>query len=248
MKSDRGSRRPRVSPNPVRRLLMLRKPLVLGVALALLALTSPGLAQICDQTPPTVATTSLPRGYGTIPPSGDMAIGVNGDYLYVLTQWGISRVSLANSPGNPAGYQSVIVGREGGSSVGIIPILCDCHQGWQFFDIAENSDGSGTVRMIGDWVPYAQGGPPPPNDSNGNFSGLPAQATMASGGGAPGFGQQIDLPDRVPLGGRVATVYTGNGNYFAYIPVQSDSVYFANLSNPTGVPDYHNPIDTSVAI
>ncbi len=227
---------------------MLRKPLALGVALGLLALASPALAQVCDQTPPVVAQTPLPSGSGTIPPSGDMALGVNGDYLYVLTQWGISRVSLANNPGNPTGYNSVIVGREGGSSVGIIPILCDCHQGSQFFDVAENSDGSGTARMIEDWIPWTQGGPPPPNDPNGNFSGLPAQATMATGAGAPGFGQQVDLPNRVPPGGRSTVVYTGNGKYFAYLPIDSDGVYLADLSSPSGLPDYHNPIDTSLAI
>ena len=227
---------------------MLRKPLALGAALGLLALASPTLAQVCDQTPPVVATTALPSGSGTIPPSGDLALGVNGDYLYVLTQWGISRVSLANNPGNPGGYNSVIVGREGGSSVGIIPILCDCHQGSQFFDVAENSDGSGTARMIEDWIPWTQGGPPPPNDPNGNFSGLPAQATMATGAGAPGFGQQIDLPNRVPPGGRSTVVYTGNGKYFGYLPIDSDGVYVADLSSPSGLPDYHNPIETSLAI
>ncbi len=205
------------------------------------------LAQICDQTPPTNLTTPLPSAAGVIPASGDMAIGVNGDYLYVLTQWGIARVSLSN-PSDPTGYNQVVVGKEGGSSVGIIPIVCDCHQGSSFFDIAENSDGSGTARMIEDWIPYTQGGPPPPNDPNHNFSGLPAQATMATGSGAPGFGQQIDLPDRVSLGGRVAAIYTGNGKYFGYLPVQSDNVYLADLSSPSGVPDYHNPIETSVAI
>ena len=227
---------------------MLRKPLALGVALGLLALVSPGLAQICDQTPPAVGTTPLPSGSGTIPPSGDMAIGVNGDYLYVLTQWGISRVSLANNPSDPTGYNSIIVGREGGSSAGVIPILCDCHQGSAFFDIAENSDGSGTVRMIEDWIPWTQGGPPPPNDPNGNFSGMPAQATMATGSGNLGYGQQIDIPNRVPPGARVAAVYTGNGKYFGYMPVEGSGVYLADLSTPSGLPDYHNPIETSVAI
>ena len=227
---------------------MFRKPLALGVALGLLALASPALAQVCDQTPPVVAQTPLPSGTGTIPPSGDLALGVNGDYLYLLSQWGISRVSLANNPGNPTGYNSVIVGREGGSSIGIIPILCDCHQGWQFFDVAESSDGSGTSRMLGDWLPFTQGGPPPPDDPNGNFSGLPAQVTMATGAGAPGFGQQITLPNRVALGGRVTAVYTGNGKYFGYFPVDTDVVYVADLSSPSGQPDYHNPIQTSVAI
>ncbi|MGE5754579.1 MAG: hypothetical protein ACM35G_02505, partial [Planctomycetaceae bacterium] len=202
---------------------MLRKPLALAIAFASLAFVAPALlgqSPNCDQTPPTVAQTPLPTATGAIPPAGDMTLGGNSSYLYVLTQWGIARVSLAN-PANPSGYNQIVVGREGGASVGIIPILCDCHQGWNTFDVAEASDG--TARMMGDWQPYAQGGPPPPQDPNNNFSGMPAQVAMATGAGNPGYGQQIDLPARVPLGARVAVANPSAGKYFGYLPVANDA-------------------------
>src|SRR5215472_777497 len=106
MKSDFGTPWSRISPNPVRRLFMFRRPLAVGAALGALALASPLIAQICDQSPPAAATTSLPSASGSIPPSGDMVIGGSSNYLYVMTQWGIARASLAN-PANPAPYNQV---------------------------------------------------------------------------------------------------------------------------------------------
>src|SRR6185295_15875267 len=126
-------------------------------------------------------------------------------------------------------------------------IMCDCHQGWNVMDVAEAPDG--TARMIGDWQPYAQGGPPPPS-TNPHFSGLPAMVAQANGSGNPSFGQQIDLSARVPIGGRVAAIWLdpssgGSGKYYAYFPVKQADVYKADISSPTGDPSYNSPIEPS---
>src|SRR5215472_10198895 len=47
-----------------------------------------------------VLKTQLPNFSGTLPPSADMTTAGNANYLYVLTQWGFARGSLAN-PANP---------------------------------------------------------------------------------------------------------------------------------------------------
>ena len=55
--------------------------------------------------------------------------GPAGGYLYVLTQWGMGRASLAD-PLNPGPMTQFVIGKEGGSgNGGIIQINCDCHQG-----------------------------------------------------------------------------------------------------------------------
>jgi hypothetical protein len=179
----------------------------------------------------TAQSTHLPAGTGTIPPAGDLTLAGGSNYLYVMTQWGFARASLAN-PSNPGPYNEIIIGREGGSTYGILPILCDCHQGWNTIDVAE-APGGASSRMIGDWQPYAQGGAP----GSFNFSGLPAMLAQATGAMPLRFGQQINLPARVDLGGRVAALYVeSTSKYFGYFPVYGSGkgVYQADLTNPTG--------------
>jgi hypothetical protein len=172
-------------------------------------------------------STTLPSGSGTLTPNGEMVLGAN--YLYVGTQWGFVRAPLT-TPANPSPYSKVVVGKEGGSQEGIIPIMCDCHQGWNVMDVAEGSDG--TARLVGDWQPFVQGGNPPP-PPNSHFSGLPAQLAQATGSGNLGFGQQINLSDRVPGGARVAAIYIPGSNppasakFYAYFPVKSGDVWKA---------------------
>ena len=141
------------------------------------------------------SSTTLPLYTGTLPGSADMSLGGNSSYLYVLTQWGMVRGSLAD-PANPGSFTQIVIGKEGGSNNGgIIPILCDCHQGGNTMDVAENPNGDS--RVISDWQPYKQGG---------GDSGLGAQLATTLGSGVMAFGNQIDIPSDVPLGSRISAV------------------------------------------
>ena len=173
------------------------------------------------------SSTTLPLYTGTLPGSADMSLGGNSSYLYVLTQWGMVRGSLAD-PANPGSFTQIVIGKEGGSNNGgIIPILCDCHQGGNTMDVAEAPDG--TSRVISDWQPYKQGG---------GDSGLAAQLATTLGSGVMAFGNQIDLPSDVPLGSRISAVYLpSNGKYFGYFPTSSNSVQKVDMSSPNGSPD-----------
>jgi hypothetical protein len=61
------------------------------------------------------------------------------------------------------------------------------------------------------------------------------------------FGQQINLPSSVPIGGRSA-VLAVNGKFFAYFPVKGQGVYSANVSTPTGSAQWQDGITTSQVI
>ncbi len=190
------------------------------------------------------AETSLPNLAGTLPPSGDMSLGGGSSYLYVLTQWGLARASLAN-PANPGPYSQVVLSSDGGGSA-IIPLACDCHQGWNTMSVAEGP--SGNSRMVGDWQPYVQGGPAPP-PPNSSFSGHPAMVNQTVGSSAPIFGQQINLSARVPNGSRIASIYAvPSQKYFGYFPVKGAGVYVADVTAPSGSPSYLNPIEPTFAI
>jgi len=184
------------------------------------------------------ATTGLPSNTGTLPPTGDLSLGGGTSYLYVLTQWGFARSSLAN-PANPAPYSLTNVGLFQGNG-GVVQINCDCQQAWNSSDVAEGSGG--TSRMIGDWLPYDLDSTPP-------LSGQPAQLAQTTGGGSPTFGQQIFLPDSVPQSSRVAALYVDSTQkYFGYFPVSGSSVHVADLTNPTGSAAFNGAIQPTVAI
>src|SRR5689334_6257784 len=175
------------------------------------------------------AMTSLPNWSGTLPGSADMSVANSDNYLYVLTQWGFARAALNSpppaGPGNPGPYNQIVMGHEPGTqSPGIIPVICDCHQGSNTFDVAEAPDGS--ARMVSDWQPFAQG--------DGVSSGYPAVVAKATGTGNPGFGNQIDLPDAVAPSAGVAVIYIeSTAKYFGYFPVINAGVYLADVTNPT---------------
>ena len=181
----------------------------------------------------------LPNFSGTLPPSADLTTAGGSTWLYVLTQWGFARANLTN-PANPGPYQLFNVGKYHGNG-GVIPVVCDCHQGSNTMAVAQAPDG--TARMISDWQPFKQGGP---------TSGLPAQLAQASGGGAITFGQQIDLGPNtnytVPLGSRIAAVLLPNGSYYGYFPTENFGVKKANLTSPTGSISADNAIPVSDAI
>ena len=166
--------------------------------------------------------TALPNNVGTLPGSADLTTAFGSNYLYVLTQWGFARASLSN-PANPGPYNQFIIGREGPTIGGVIPILCDCHQGSNVMDVAEAPNG--TARMISDWQPSRQS----------DKSGQPAQLAQATVSGNLAFGQQIKLSVPVPLGSRVAAVYfPSTGKYFGYFPTEGGGVEMADLTSPTG--------------
>ncbi len=172
------------------------------------------------------ALTSLPKYSGTLPPAANMTTAGGSSYLYVLTQWGFARASLAN-PENPAPYSQIIIGHEGGTpSSAVFDILCDCHQGSNTMDVAEAPGGT-SARLISDWQPYAQGGDP----ASAKFSGLPAQLVQAAANLS--FGQQVALPTSVPLGGQVAAIQTSSQKYFGYFPT-SNGIQLVDLTSPTG--------------
>lgn len=162
----------------------------------------------------------LPHNTGTMPSSADMAIGASGQYLYALTEWGFVRGDLG-SGANPGPFTLLQVGLRQQNG-GIIPITCDCFTGGSTMAAAE--DPSGHARMISDWVSLGPEG----------VGGLPGMlGTTASG--TPSFGQQVDLPTKVPGGGRVAAVYIASSQkYFGYFPSSSGGVQGADLTNPTG--------------
>ena len=181
---------------------------------------------------------TLPLYTGTLPGSADMSLGGNSSYLYVLTQWGMVRGSLAD-PANPGSFTQIVIGKEGGSNNGgIIPILCDCHQGGNTMDVAEAPDGSS--RVISDWQPFKQGG---------GDSGLGAQLATTLGSGVIAFGNQIDTPSDVPLGSRVSAVYLpSSGKYFGYFPTSGNNVQKADMTSPNGSPDPGEALPTVNAI
>ena len=103
----------------------------------------------------TPASTSLPRFAGSLT-GGNLATAGNSGYLYVVTQWGFARASLAD-PANPTGFSQVIIADEPGSgNGGLIALSCDCHQGATSFAAAEAPDGSS--RMISDFNAAKQAG------------------------------------------------------------------------------------------
>src|SRR5450432_2405519 len=184
------------------------------------------------------SSATLPLYSGTLPGSADMTTAGNSSYLYVLTQWGMLRASIAD-PANPGAFSQLVVGNEGGSgNGGVIQINCDCHQGGNTMDVAESSDG--TARVISDWQPFKQGG--------GN-SGLGAQLVKAQGAGVMTFGNQLDIPSYVPLGSRIAAVYlSSTGKYFGYFPTSDNNVQKVDLTNSNGSPDPGEALPSTNAI
>jgi hypothetical protein len=173
----------------------------------------------------TPSTLSLPRFAGSLA-STNLSTGGGSSYLYVLTQWGFARASLAD-PATPTGFTQVVIADEPGSgNGGLIDLSCDCHQGGTAFGVAEAPDGS--ARMISDF-----------NAAKQAPSLLaPAQLARADGGANVRFGQQV----RVAIGSdgattsgmKIAAIYLpSSGKYVGYVPTEQ-GVAVIDLTNTTG--------------
>src|SRR5678816_940037 len=121
-------------------------------------------------------TTQLPANSGSL--QGIFAMPQGSRYLYLMTQYGIARGSLAD-PANPGPFVLAQIGHKsigGVDNGGKVPMVCDCWQGGTTIDAAEAADGS--ARMISDW--------------NLRGGGLAAEVATADASNNVAFGQQID--------------------------------------------------------
>ncbi|HEY7114307.1 MAG TPA: PKD domain-containing protein [Thermoanaerobaculia bacterium] len=174
-------------------------------------------------------TMEMPKFSGT--PSGVFAaLTTASPYLYIKTQYGFARVSVAD-PSNPSNGQLAQVGQKfvgGVMNGGVVGMSCDCWQGGTTMDTAEAADGSS--RMVSDWIAGDQG--------------LNGEVATGNGNGLS-FGQQIDV-DTVPLGSRVAAIALSSGKYVAYFPTQSNGagggISVVDVTSPTGSPSRNNGI------
>jgi len=171
------------------------------------------------------STVSLPSYAGSVTP-GNLSTGGGSSYLYVATQWGFARASLAD-PANPSGFTQVIIAEEPGSgSGGLIKLGCDCHQGATTFSAAEAPDGS--ARMLSDF-----------NASKQAPTVLaPAQLARADGSANVRFGQQVRVAigsdGAIPLGVKIGVIYLpSSGKYFGYVPTEQ-GVAVIDVTNTTG--------------
>ena len=169
------------------------------------------------------ATMEMPKFSGT--PSGVFgALTTPGPYLYIKTQYGIARVSLAD-PSNPSNGQLAQIGQKfvgGVMNGGVVGMNCDCWQGGTTMEAAEAADGSS--RMVSDWIAGDQG--------------LHGEVATGNGSGLS-FGQQINV-DTVPLGSRVTAIALSSGKYVAYFPTQLNGsgggVEIVDVTSPNGSP------------
>ncbi len=169
------------------------------------------------------ATLELPSHSGSV--FGVFATSGNaGPFIYVMTQWGMTRVSVAN-PAQPANPQLAQVGLKNAGGInngGVVRMSCDCWQGPSTIDTAEAPDGSS--RTVMDWL--------------GGDQSLRAEVTTGTPSNVA-FGQQINAQS-VPLGSRVAAIYLPSGKYVGYLPYSSSGstggVAMVDLTSPTGNP------------
>ena len=153
----------------------------------------------------------------------------------------MSRAQLAD-PANPGPYTQIVIGKEGGSNNGgIIPILCDCHQGGNTMDVAEAPDGT-VARDLATGSPTSRAARARLIRTQLLGSRRPARA-----GDRPGS-LGLRQPDRPPVGRAARRAHrgglsAGTGKYFGYFPTAGDSVQMADLTSPNGMPDWGNPIE-----
>ena len=198
--------------------------LVAGVVLCLH--TGAARAQSACGPTGTPSSSSMPQFAGTLTAGNLSTAGGTSNYLYVVTQWGFARTSLAN-PASLGNFSQVIIADEPGSgNGGLIQLTCDCHQGGTAFAAAEAPDGS--ARMISDFNASKQAG----------TILAPSEAGRADAGGGVKFGQQVKLANgsdgSFPLGGKVGAIYlSGPGKYFGYVPTPN-GVAVVDLTNTNG--------------
>ena len=121
-------------------------------------------------------------------------------YLYGMTQFGFVRAPLSD-PANP---RPLMLGQHGQKfqNGGVVPMICDCWQMGTTMAFAEAPGGS--ARVFFD------------NNSSTQGGGLPGQVGRADGTGAPGFGQQIDLPNYSAGVGIAAIYLPASGKFIGY--------------------------------
>jgi PKD repeat protein len=196
----------------------------LSVALGLSLLALPARAQTyCALVQPSDQT-SLPAFSGTV--SGVFAMPAGGgQYVYMMTQYGVVRGSLAD-PAHPGPFVLAQIGHKSTQGVdngGKVEMLCDCWQGGKTIDAAEAPDGS--ARMVSDW--------------NGRGGGLDAEVATADAANQMAFGQQINS-QTLPSGSRVAVLYLPSGKYVGYFPFTSSpnqgGVALVDVTSPNGNP------------
>ncbi|MDQ2978745.1 MAG: hypothetical protein M3R62_05960, partial [Acidobacteriota bacterium] len=190
----------------------------MGVALGLFVFVSAphASAQVQCGNRLTQDLQSHPAYSGTLP--NLLSTAGNDKYLYEATQYGFARASLAN-PASPGPLQLLQIGQKftPGDNGGLLYLGCDCYQGASMMEAAEAPDGSS--RMISDFVA-----------SYTNV--LKGMVGMTAGGGAPQFGDQINIAP-VALGAALAAIYSpGTGKFFGYFP--SSTLQVVDLTSPNG--------------
>ena len=198
---------------------------VLALLLGLFGYSTISRAQSACATITGKTTNELPKFSGTV--NGVLAMPNGGaKYVYVMTQYGVARGSVAN-PGNPGPFVLAQIGHkqtQGIDNGGKVDMLCDCWQGGTTIDAAEASDGS--ARMVSDW--------------NNRGGGLGAEVAVADANNNVAFGQQIDDSTRV-LGARVAALYLPTGKFFGYFPFTSSAnqggIAVVDVTSPSGSPN-----------
>ena len=218
----------------------LRYPLraLAALLLALLGSAAPTLAQQCAIAQGS-ASTQLPKDSATLPDF--MTTAGNSSYLYVATQWGMARGSLSNRA-NPSNFTIVQIGKEAGyDNGGVIPVLCDCHTGFNMMDAAEAPDGS--ARVLSDFDPAHKG-------TRGSPAGLLGQVTRADGAGIMTYGQQINF-SYVSTSAKPAAIYLPSAQkFFGYVPVgtgTSLSIAVVDLTSTSGSP-FNPPLSSSFTL
>ncbi len=197
--------------------------LVAGVVLSLH--TGAAEAQSACGPTGTQSSVSLPQFSGSLTP-GNLSTGGSSNYLYVATQWGFARTSLAN-PASLGTFSQVVIADEPGSgNGGLIQLTCDCHQGATAFAAAEAPDGSS--RMISDFNASKQAG----------TILAPAEAGRTDGSGGVKFGQQVKLAigsdGTFPLGGKIGAIYlASSGKYIGYVPTPN-GIAVVDMTNTNG--------------
>jgi len=169
---------------------------------------------------------TLPQYSGT--PADALSAAGGTSFLYVLTNWGFARASLAD-PANPT---SILLGNVGlrydfttappTPNGGKVPINCDCAQGGSMMAVAESPGAS--ARMFSDWRAAMQGG------------GLPGQVGRVDGALPPAFAQQVNVP-QAPIGTRVAAIHLpASGKFIGYFPTDSSGVKIVDATSTNGDP------------
>jgi PKD repeat protein len=168
---------------------------------------------------------------------GVLAMPEGGGYVYLMTQYGVARASIAD-PSNPGpvvlaqvGHKSEN-GQDNGGKVPSGPALCDCYQGPSMFDAAEAPDGS--ARMIMDFDP--------------RFGGVSAEVASADAANTMAFGQQVNIAS-VPGGSRAAALYLSSGKFIGYVPIHVTSshvgVAVVNMTTVNGNAAQSNALPVS---